>query len=103
MQATGNLVGIVVEFTAGVQHGHDDLGRRAAFLGVDIDRNAAAVVLDRDRAVAVDDDANLAAMAGERFVDRVVDDLENHVMQAGAVIGIADVHARTFAHGIEAF
>ena len=41
------------------------------------------------------------AIAGERLVDRVVDDLVDHVMQAGAVIGVADIHARPLAHGIE--
>ena len=42
------------------------------------------------------------AMAGERLVDGVVDDLVDHVVQAGPVIGVADVHARTLAHGLEA-
>ena len=41
-------------------------------------------------------------VAGLRLVDRVVDDLEGHVVQAGAVIGVADVHARPLAHGVEA-
>jgi len=39
---------------------------------------------------------------GQRLIDRVVDDLVDHVMQARAVIGIADIHARPFAHRIEA-
>ena len=46
MQAAGNLVGVLVEFPAGVQLGHDDLGRRDAFLVVDAGRNAAPVVGD---------------------------------------------------------
>ena len=41
-------------------------------------------------------------MAGQRFVDGVVDDLIDHVMQARAVVGVADIHAGTLAHGIEA-
>jgi hypothetical protein len=32
-------------------------------------------------------------MTGQRLVDRVVHDLEDHVVQAGAVIGVADVHS----------
>ena len=47
----------------------------------------------------VTDDA--VAMAGQRLVDGVVDDLENHVVQAGAVIGVADVHAGPFAHRVK--
>jgi hypothetical protein len=42
-------------------------------------------------------------MAGERLVDRVIQDLEDHVVQTGAVIGVADVHSRALADGIEAF
>jgi len=41
-------------------------------------------------------------MAGERLVDCVVDDLIDHVVQAGTVVGIADIHARPLADGIEA-
>jgi hypothetical protein len=32
-------------------------------------------------------------MAGQRLVDGVVDHLVDHVVQAGAVIGVADIHA----------
>ena len=46
VQAAGDLVGVLVELPAGVQLGHDDLGRRDAFLGVDVGRDAAAVVGD---------------------------------------------------------
>ena len=40
-------------------------------------------------------------MSGQCFVDRVVRDLENHMMQARPVIGIADVHAGPLAHCVE--
>ena len=45
---------------------------------------------------------DLRGVAGERLVDRVVDDLVDHVMQARAVIGVADIHAGALAHRIEA-
>ena len=51
VEAARHLVGIVVrrvlELTAGVQLGHDDLGRRNAFFGMNAGRNSAAIVLDR--------------------------------------------------------
>ena len=53
-------------------------------------------------AVRIERDGDLRGVAGERLVDRVVDDLVDHVMQAGAVIGVADIHAGTLAHGVEA-
>ena len=46
--------------------------------------------------------SDLGGVAGERLVDGVVDDLVDHVMQAGAVIGVADIHARALAHRVEA-
>ena len=41
-------------------------------------------------------------MAGERLVDRIVGDLEHHVVEARAVVGVADVHAGPLAHRVEA-
>ncbi len=101
VEAAGHLVGILVELTAGMELGHDDLGRRHAFFLVDVDGDAAAVVAHGDRAVAVERDVDQVAIAGQGFVDGVVHHLIDHVMQAGAVVGVADIHARPLAHGIE--
>ncbi len=46
---------------------------------------------------------DLVGMAGECLVDGVVDDFIDHVVQARAVIGVADIHARPLADGVEAF
>ena len=85
-----------------MQHGHDELGRRTVLDRVDADRDAAAVVLDGDRVVEVNDDVDARAVAREVLVDRVVDDLVDEVMQARAVIGVADVHAGALADAFEA-
>ena len=53
MQAAGDLVGVLLEFSAGMQLGHDDFGRGDAFFLVDVDRNAAAIVAHGARAVGV--------------------------------------------------
>ena len=45
---------------------------------------------------------HLRGVAGQRLVDGVVDDLVDHVVEAGAVIGVADIHARPLAHRVEA-
>ncbi len=81
--------------------GHDDFGGRNPLLVADPDRDAAPVVGDRDRAVGVEGHGDRVAVAGERLIDRVVDDLVDHVVQPGAVIGVADVHARPLAHRVE--
>ena len=105
VQAARHLVGVVVlalaEFAAGVQLRHHHLGRRDALLGMDVGGDAAAVVAHGAGAVGVEGDDDLAGEAGERLVDGVVDDLVDHVVQARAVIGVADVHAGALAHGVE--
>ena len=53
------------------------------------------------RTVGVERHRDLCRMAGERLVDCVVDDLIDHVVQSGAVVRIADIHARPLANGIE--
>ena len=104
VQAAGHLVAVLVELAAGVQLGHHDLGGGTLELVVvlDVGRDAAAVVDHRDRVVGVDDDLDLVAVPGQRLVDRVVEDFEHHVVQAGAVGRVADVHARALAHRVEA-
>ena len=103
VQAAGDLVAAAVaELAAGVQHGEHDLDRRAALLLVHRDGDPAAVVDDGDRVVGVDRDGDLGAVAGERLVDGVVDDLVDEMVQAHHA-GRADVHAGALADGLEAF
>src|SRR5690606_29481329 len=102
VQAAGDLVGVLVELTAGVQLGHDDLGRRHALALVDVGGDAAAVVGDGDRTVLVEGDLDQVGVAGEGLVDGVVDHLIDHVVQARAVVGVADVHAGALAHRVQA-
>ena len=54
VQTAGNLVGVVVELSPGVQHSHDDF--RCGFLGLmmKIGGDAAPVVDDRNAVVDVD-------------------------------------------------
>ncbi len=82
--------------------GHDDLGGRDALARMDVGRNAAAVIGDGHGAVGVERDGHLGRVARQRLVDGVVDHLVDHVVQARAVVGVADIHARPLAHGIEA-
>jgi acetyl esterase/lipase len=58
--------------------------------------------VDRDRAVGVEGDPDEVAMAGQRLVDRIVGDLEHHVVEARAVVGVADIHAGALADRVEA-
>jgi hypothetical protein len=67
---------------------------------VPIDRDAAAVIDDRDRVVDVDGDVDLVAVTGKRLVDRVVVDLLDQVVQTGHTGG-TDVHGWPLANGLE--
>ena len=101
VQAAGDLVAAAVaELAAGVQHGQHDLDGRALLLLHDADGDAAAVVDDRDRVVRVDRDVDARAVAGERLVDGVVDDLVDEVVQS-AHAGGPDVHAGSLANRLE--
>ena len=68
---------------------------------MDVDRNTATIIAHGAGTVRIELNQHLLGEAGQRLVDGVVDDLVDHVMQARAVIGIADIHARPLAHGIE--
>ena len=103
VQTTGHFVGVIVEFTTGVQHGHDNFCGGNAFLFMQIDRNSTAVILDRHRLVRVNNHTNLRAVARERFIDGVIHQLKDHVVQAGTIIGIPDVHAWPLSHRIQSF
>ena len=69
-------------------------------LGRDVDRDAAAVVDDPDPAVGQQGHLDPVAVAGQRLVDGVVDDLVDQVVQA-ALAGRADVHAGALADRLE--
>ena len=103
VQSAGNFVGRRIELSAGVQLGHHDL-RGGNFFAVDVhhvDGNAAAVVDDRDGVVEVNGDVDLVGVTGERFVDRVVHDFVDQMVQSH-LAGRADVHGGTFAHRFHA-
>jgi hypothetical protein len=64
-----------------------------------VNRNwdAAAVVLDADPTLLGDRDCDQAAVAGECFIDRVVDNFIDEVVKT-TWTGGADVHAGAFAN-----
>ena len=100
VQTAGIFVGALPELAAGVQIRQDQLDGRHLELRMHVDRNAAAVVADRNGAIDVDGDFDLAAITGEMFVDRVVEHLENAVVQP-ALIRVADIHAGPLPDGFQ--
>ena len=101
MEAAGRHVGPAAELAAGMQFGEDDLdpGQPGLLLGVD--RDAAPVIDDLDRAVVVQGHLDVLAVTTQCLVDRVVDDLPQAMHQA-ARVGGTDVHAGTLANCFQA-
>ena len=104
MQAARGLVvpfAVVLELSAGVQLGQNQLEAGLAGLSVLVDRDATAVVRDRDRVgVLVQGQRDLGRVTVHRLVDRVVQDLPRQVMEPGAAHA-ADVHAGALADVLE--
>ena len=102
VQAAGHLVRRVVELAARVELGHDDLYGRDLFLRVDVHGDAAPVVAHGDAVVHVKHDFDARAVPRHGFVDGVVHDFVDEVVQA-PVVRAADVHGRAFSYRLKAF
>ena len=100
MQAAGNLVGRVVEFTAGMQGGHDQFQGRNLFRGMHIHRNTPSVIFNRYRVVFVNRHPYSFTVAGQGFVNTVVDNFPDEMVKSFNC-GIAYIHGRSFSDGLE--
>ena len=70
--------------------------------GVLIHGDTAAVILYANRAISLNGHVNLGGIAGERFVNRVIYDLVDQVVQT-ALSGRANVHAGALANRFQTF
>ena len=102
MEAAGDLITAAAELTAGVEHRIDNLQSRFAGLGLDVNGDTAAVIGDGDGIAFIDDDVDLGAVSGQGFVDGVIHDLIDQMMQTGGRCG-TDIHTGTLPNGLETF
>ena len=65
-----------------------------------IDGNSAAVVNDRDGIIEMNGDIDFAGISGESFVDRIVHDLKDTMVET-PFMGVADVHVGAFSHALQ--
>ena len=101
VQTAGEAVGptrALVELAARMQPREDDLDDRHLLFGVQAKRDAAAVVVDADRAIGMQRQCDALAEAGQGLVGGVVDHFLDHVQR---VVG-ARVHARPLLDGLQA-
>ncbi|MNN70202.1 hypothetical protein D3C81_1860390 [compost metagenome] len=66
------------------------------------DRNAAAVIDDRNAVVLMDNHIDLVAIAGQGLVNTVVDYFPHQVVKAAGAGG-ADIHTGPLAHRFKSF
>ncbi len=102
MQPAGVFVGPLPELAARVQVGQDQLDRRHPELGVHVDRDPPAIIGDRDGAIDVDGDLDPVAEIGQVLVDRVVEHLEDAVVQT-PLVGVADIHSGALPDRLQPF
>ena len=102
VQAAGDLVAFAAELATRVQDGKNNLYGRNLLFRMQVNRDTAAVVHNRDGVVLVNGNFDMVAVAGKRFVYRVVHNLVHQVMKATRA-GRADIHARALAHRFKAF
>ena len=101
VEAAGVAVGVVAELAARVELGEDHLYAGHAQLLVDAHGNAPAVIEDRGGAVLVEGHADLVGVAVGRFVDGVVHDLPQQVVEPLGARG-AYIHAGTHPDRVQA-
>ena len=102
VQAAADLVGVLIELAASVQHRHHHLECRAVLLLVHVHWDAASVVFDGDGVVRVDADIDAGAEARQSLVDRVVHHLVYQVVQA-TLVDVANIHSRAHTHRLKSF
>ena len=102
VQTAGNLIAAAAELAAGMQNGIHNRHSRQPCLVLHADRHAAAVILHADDVAGQDAHIDAVAIACKRFVDGVIYDFVNKVVQA-ARTGGADIHARALADGFQTF
>ncbi len=102
VQAARDFVAIAVELSARVQGGQDHFDGRFFFRGMHINRDAAPVVMDRDRPVGVYRDLNPSAMTGQCFINTVVYDLKDAVVKP-TFSGVSDIHRGSFSNRLDSF
>ena len=100
VQSTGNGIPAAAEFSTGVQHRQDDLNGRTALCLVNVDGDSATVVFDANGAVGQNANINCVAVPRQGFVDGVVNDLIDQVVQS-ARSGGSDIHTGSLSNGFQ--
>ena len=102
VKTSGNLVGALIEFTAGVKAGKNEFERAYAFPRMNAYGNSTPIVLYADDISLFKDDQNTVAKARHGLINAVIDDFIDEMMES-LRSGRTDIHTRSFSYGLEAF
>ncbi len=67
-----------------------------------VDGNTATIVDHRNAIIDVNSHFDRVAMASQRFVDGVIDDFKNEMVET-SLARVTDIHAWPFSNGFQAF
>ena len=102
VQTAGNLISAAAEFTTGMKDGKYHLQGRHAFLLIDIDRDTTAIIHNGNGVIGMDFYSDFVAEASQSFVNGVIYDFINQMMQTSGTGG-ADIHTGTLADCLQTF
>ena len=102
MKTSRNLVTFTAKFSACMQLCQNDFNCTFAFFWNDASWDTTTIIDNRARAVCIDDNINLSAVASQCFINRVVHNFLNKVMESVS-ISRADIHARTLTNRFKPF
>jgi hypothetical protein len=85
-----------------MKDGEYHLGGGTLLLLMDVNRDPPPVICHGYRPIPVEYDPYLGAITGQGLVDGIIDDLEHHMMQSGAIVRVADIHSGTLSDCVQA-
>ena len=102
MKAAGDLIAAAAELAAGMKHGVHHFQGRPAGLGLDIHGDTTTVVGNGDGIAGIDGNGDVLAVPGQGFINGVVHDFVDQMMQAGRGGG-ADIHTGPLPDRFQSF
>ena len=97
-----HLISRVAEFASCVEYREHCLERRSSGLGVCVAWDAPPIIGHRHTPVPAQDHVDARRVTRKDLIDTIVDDFKDEMVEASRTSG-PDVHARAFAHWLEAF
>ena len=97
MQTAGNLIGVFIEFTSGMQNRHHNFKSALVLFRHNVNRDSASIILNCTGSVLVQCDRDVFTESGKSFINGVVHNLIDKMVQTTG-IGTADIHGRALTH-----